>query len=126
MSDLFPYPGWYGKYLEDIKNLARGEVTWGEIRPVETGLRDLELWNTEGTLEFILSNPLISPMRKQSKERQLVWAADLEWVEQSLNNSLLLVCWLSGFQCFFLCVPHYVHYTVMSLTNHEPSENSIV
>lgn len=65
MSDLFPYPGRYGKYLEDMKNLARGEVAWGEIRPVETGLREMELWNTEGALEFILSNPLISPMREQ-------------------------------------------------------------
>lgn len=65
MSDLFPYPGRYGKYLEVIKNLARGEVTWGEIRPVEPGLRDMKLWNREGAFELILSNPLILPMRKQ-------------------------------------------------------------
>lgn len=60
----------YGKYLEDIKNPARGEVTWGKLR-ADTGHRDTELWNPEGALEFILSDSLILLMRKQ---RQLDWA----------------------------------------------------
>lgn len=96
MSDLFPYPGRYGKYLEDIKNLARGEVTCGEIRPVETGLRDMKLWNREGAFELILSNPLILPMRKQRQREAacLGCRARMGWAESEQLPSLGLLAFL--------------------------------